>query len=276
MAMERRLAMIVGFLGLLLFFAGPILAAAAEPLPPGDQVLERVLDRSATLAAATNAPAWAYDKRTVTEKLDSKGKVEDRAEKLYRVQIVQGVPFSRLVKVEGRALTDAEIKKENQREAEFQKQLSGRDPKKAVSQREALITKDLIARFHYDVLRREEIHGRQTLVISFSAKPGKSDSSMQDRVLNRLAGTLWVDETTSDVARLDVHLTEGFSMGVLGLLGALKECQLELASQPMTDGTWLPEKTKIGLSARAFVSNVRFRTDETSANYKLEPALKAD
>ena len=218
----------------------------------------------------TNAPAWAYDKRTVMEKLDGDGKVEDITEKLYRVQIIQGVPFSRLVKVEGKELSEAELNKENQREAAFQKQLSGRDPKKTVAKHEALITKDLVERYQYQTLRRETIQGRQAVVVSFKAKPGKDDGSIEDRVLNRLAGTLWVDELTADVARLEVHLTEGFSMGVLGVMGAIKDCRMDLASRLMTDGTWLPEKTKLSLSARMFLSSVRFQMEETSANYTLE------
>jgi hypothetical protein len=250
--------------------AGPR-ADALAPLPSGDQVIRRMLDRYAARAAATNAPVWAYDKRMVTEKLDGDDKVEQRTEKQYRVQIIKGVPLSKLVKVEGRDLTDAELKKENQHEAGFQKQLSGRDPKKAVKEGEALINKDLVDRFQYKTLRREAVFGRPTVVVSFWAKPGKDDGSVQGRVLSRLAGTLWVDEATADVARLEVHLTQGFSMGVLGILGSVKECGMELVSRPMTDGTWLPDKTTLLVSARMFLSSIRFRMEETSSNFTLEP-----
>ena len=245
---------------------------AAEPLPSGEQLIQRMMDRSAALAAATNAPAWAYDKRTVMEKLDGDAKVEEHTDKLYRVRIIRGVPFSQLVKVEGRDLTEAELKKEDQREAAFQKRLSGRDPKKAVAQREALVTKELVERYQYQALRREAIHGRQTVVVRFEAKPGNGDDSIQDRVLNRLAGTIWVDEATADVARLEVHLTKGFSMGIFGVIGSIKDCRMDLASKPMTDGTWLPERTKVSMSARMLLSNVRFQVEETSSNFTLEPA----
>jgi hypothetical protein len=248
--------------------------SAAEPLPSGDQVVQRMLDRSAARAAVTNAPAWAYEKRTVMLKLDGDAKLEERTEKLYQVRIIQGVPFSQLVKVEGRELTEAELRKEDQREAAFQKRLSGRDPKKALAQREALVTQELVERYQYQTLRREAIHGRQTVAVSFEAKPGKGDDSIADRVLNRLAGTLWVDEATADVARLEVHLTKGFSIGLLGMLGSIKDCRMDLASTPMTDGTWLPEKTKVSMSARMLLSSVRFQMEETSAGYRLEPASK--
>jgi hypothetical protein len=244
---------------------------AVALLPSGDQMIQRMMDRSAAMAAATNAPAWAYDKRTLMEKLDSDAKVEERTEKLYRVRIIRGVPFSRLVGVAGTNLNEAEIKKENERETAFQKQLSGRDPKKAVKQREAFITTDMIERFEFKVLRRETVQGHQTVVVSFEPKPGKDSGSIQDRLLTRLAGMLWVDEATGDVARLDVHLTKGFSMGVLGLLGSIKECQMHLESKPMADGTWLPEKTTMAMSARMFLSSVRFQMEETSSNFTLEP-----
>jgi hypothetical protein len=249
-------------------------ADAGQPLPSAEQVIQHMLTHSAALAAATNAPAWAYDKAQVMFKLDGDARVEERTEKLYRVQIVQGVPFSRLVKVEGRELTEAEIEKENRREAAFEKRLSGRDPKKAVAEHQAMLTQDMVERFQFRVLRREAVHGHQTVVVSFEGKPGKGGGSMEDRLLSRMAGTLWVDEETTDMARLEVRLTKGFSLGMLGMLGAIKDCQMDLESTPMTDGTWLPEKTVLLLSARMFLSSVRFKMEETSANFTLEPATK--
>lgn len=262
-------------LWLLLAGWGPM-PLRAQPLPPADQVVKRLQARSAALAATTNAPAWAYDKQTVMEQLDGNLKVEDREEKLFRVRMIQGVPFSRLVKVEGRDLTEAEIKKENQRETAFQKRISGRDPKAAVDDGEALITEDLVSRFTYKVLRRETIHDRPTLAVSFTAKPGQTDDKLHDRLLNRLAGTFWVDEATADVARLEVRLTKGFSMGVLGVLGALKDCRMDMASRPMSDGTWLPERTQVSVSARMLLSGVQFRMEEKSSNYLLEPGPTAE
>ena len=226
---------------------------------------------SAALAQATNAPAWAYDKRMVMECLASDGKVEERDEKLYRVRIIRGVPFSRLVSVSGHDLSAAEIKQENEREAAFQKQISGRDPKKAVKQREALITEGMIARFDYQVLRRESVQGRQTIVVRFAPKPGTDSGSIQNRLLSRLAGTLWVDETTGDVARLKVQMTKELSLGLLGVLGAIKDCRMNIDSKPMADGTWLPEKTTMSLSARMLLASVRFQMQETSSNFTLEP-----
>jgi hypothetical protein len=247
---------------------------AVAPLPSGEDVVRQILNRSSALAAATNGSAWSYDKRTVMEKLDGNAKVEERTEKLYRMEIIHGQPCQRLVKWEGHNLTEAEIQKENQREAAFRKQISGRDPKETVTQRRAFITKDVIERFDCQTLHREVVQGHETIVVSFEPKPGKDSGNLQGKLLSRLAGMLWVDEMTGDVARLEVHLTEGFSMGMFGFLGAIKECRMELASKSMTDGTWLPEKSSMSISARLLLSKVRFQMEETSSNFTLEPAAK--
>jgi len=238
-------------------------------------MIRRVLDRFAAKAAATNAPVWAYDKLEVMEELDSNARVKERTEKDYRTQMVQGIPDSRLVRMGGRELTEAQIKKETEREAAFQIDLGGHDSKKAGTKHEAFNPEDVIARFEWNALRRESVHGRQTVVVSFQRRPGKDNGSIEDRLLNRLAGMFWVDEATGEVARLEAHLTKGLSIGVWGLLGAIKDCRIELVSTPMTDGTWLPEKMRVSASARMFLSNVRFQMEQTSSNFTLEPAPKS-
>jgi hypothetical protein len=50
---------------------------------------------------------------------------------------------------------------------------------------------------------------------------------------------------------------------------------MDLVARPMTDGTWLPEKTKMSLSARILLSSVRFQMEETSSNFTSEPATAA-
>jgi hypothetical protein len=249
-------------------------AGAAAPLPSGDQVFQRLLDRFASNAAATNVPVWACDKLEVSEELDSDAKVKERTEKLYRTEIVQGMPVSRLVKKNGRNLTEAEIKKEEKQDAELQKELGGHDSKKGGKEHEPFNPKEMAERFECNALRREAVHGRQTVVVSFQAKPGKDSGGIEERMLSRLAGTLWVDEATGELARLEVHLTKELSMGVFGVLGCIKDCRIDLESTPMTDGTWQPEKASFSVSARMFLSSVRFHMEQTSSNYTLEPAPK--
>jgi hypothetical protein len=264
----------------LCLLAGPLLAAQPQttipvaPLPSGSNLLQRLMDRFATQARATNTPAWTYDKRQTTEKLDSDAKVKESTTKLYHMRFTQGVPVSQLFKIEGRDLSPAELKKEEQHDMAFEKEISGRDPKKAVKQRESLVTKDLLDRFDFKTLRREPVQGHLTVVITFEGKPRKDEGSIPDRLISRMAGTLWIDETTTDIARMEIHLTKDLSIGIMGVLGAIKDCKMDIIFKPMTDGSWLPETSHIALSYRVFLSTTRIQIEETSTNYKLEPPAK--
>jgi hypothetical protein len=242
------------------------------PLPSGDELIQRVLDHFTAKAAETNVPVWAFDKVEVSEELDSDAKVKERTEKVYRTRIVQGLPVSRLIKKDGRVLTEAEIKKEDEREDAMKKEFGGPASKKEGKQHEDFNAKDTIKRFEWNALRREAVHGRQTVVVSFQPKPGKDKGSIVERMMNRLAGTIWVDETTGDLAQLEVHLTKELSMGIFGVLGSVKDCRIDLVSTPMTDGAWVPEKTTFSVSARMFLSSLRFKMEQTSSNFALEPA----
>ncbi len=247
---------------------------SARPLPSAEDLIQRVLSHATNQVVGTNQPVWTYDKTQVTEKLDDDGKVDEREEKFYRVQIIHGVPFSRLVRVGGRDLTKEELEKEDEREQEMQKGLSGRDPKKSVDDQEALITTNIADLFEYKVLRREEVHGHPAIVVSFEAKPGKA-KSLADRLMRAMAGTVWVDEQTADIARLEVRLNKAVSFGFLAMLGSIKEFHMDMLSTPMTDGTWLPEKTELSFAARIFVSGIRMKMVETSTNFVAKPASEA-
>jgi hypothetical protein len=54
-------------------------------------------------------------------------------------------------------------------------------------------------------------------------------------------------------------------------MGWIRDCGMDLASAPMPDGPWLPEKAKFSKSGRMLLSNVRFWMDEISANCTIEP-----
>src|SRR5262245_10714621 len=93
----------------LLFAPSP--AAAAEALPAGSNILQRVIARADFVAKTNQTNHYTYEKRSVTIELDEKGRVVKSTEKLYQVVLIGGLPFPRLVKVEGRDLTARELEK---------------------------------------------------------------------------------------------------------------------------------------------------------------------
>jgi len=245
-----------------------------QPLPSATDVVARMLERSAKVAREEHPSIWAYDRISIKQELDDEGEVLNTTEKIHRVTTLRGIPFSRLVKVRGQLLSESELRKEDKREAEFRKRLSGRDPARVAREKEPVILKDLMERYRFEVRRRENIDGRPTLQLAFSVaaeKLAEKEKTLQDRILNRLAGIVWVDEASSEVARLEVCLTEGFSLGLLGILGSLTECRFTLTRRPMPDGTWLPLFQETHLTARKLTKSMHFEVREESSNFELLP-----
>ena len=195
-------------------------AAADLPLPPSAQVTRRLIEHSQALAATNGGPKYIYPKRTLIERLDSSGQVASSEERLYEVTLVGGVPLNRLLKITGREMTPDELEEEQQREERFQQRVSSMDPKKLVARREGLVTAELLNHYQFTVSRRIQLYGRATLVVDFKPKDNPAPAKgIRDRVLNRIAGTLWVDEEDGELAKVSARLTETIYMGWFGWMG---------------------------------------------------------
>jgi hypothetical protein len=255
------------------FLAGLLLAcacaiSAAEPLPAASNVMHRLVQRAQQVAAADESKHYAYEKHSITEQLDGDGDAVKKTEKLYHVVLIGGVPFQRLVKIHGRDLTAKEIEKENQRETAFREKLSGVDLKKKSTHKEGLVTDDLIGRFDFHVIKRETLHGRSTLQLAFKAKPGLPEKSLQDKLLKRFTGKLWVDEQDYEVVKLDSNMLGPVNIGWLGAVGALQQCDLALERHRLQDGVWVNTRSTFMILGRKLFTPMRYKTIEESSNFR--------
>ena len=249
--------------------AGPLAGQAGQDLPDADTVVKRVVERADNLARNGRSEKYLYEKRSVVEELDAAGKVSESTEKLYQVILIEGVPFSRLVKIQNRDLTEAELKAEQRKEEAFRKKVTGKESGEKVKHRLGEEIGELVGHYDFKVERRENLGNRPALVLSFRPKADrKLEKAIVDKVLNRLAGTIWVDEEESEVARLKVGLTEGISLGWFGMVGSLKQCDLSLENQRVADGVWLKAKQTILIAGRKVVSAMRYRATEEEYGFR--------
>src|SRR4051812_37340595 len=98
---------------LFLMLAALPLSRAAENLPTSSNLVARLIERSRLVASVERTNPYTYDKRSVTAELDEKDRVIKSTEKLYKVMLIGGVPFPRLVKVQGKGLTPQQLEREN-------------------------------------------------------------------------------------------------------------------------------------------------------------------
>jgi len=254
--------------GVGLAIAGNI--TAAEPLPAASNLLQRVVERAQVVARAGETNHYAYDKRSVSEELDEKERVVKSTEKHYRVDLIGGLPFPRLVKIQGRELSAKELEKENQREAAFRQRVTRVDMNKKARRREGLATPELVERFNFQVTKREVVEGRPTLVMTFAPRTGAPVKTMEDKVFQKVFGTVWVDEQEGEVTKLDANVRGPVPLGWFGAVGSLHKFQGTIERSRMPDGVWVNRKSSFWIVARKLLSAIRTRTVEESGGFRRE------
>ena len=247
----------------------PCWGHAAEQLPGASEVTQRMIEQSQAVARAAQGPQYIYEKTSLIEHLDAAGRPLKAEEKIYHVTLVAGLPLNRLVKIQGRELSREELERENAKEERLRHRFVSADARERAERREGVVTPGLLGRYQFAVEKRVVLGNRPTLVLTFKPKEGNLPSgTIQDKLLNRMAGRLWVDEADADTAKLEVGLVEPISLGWLGWLGSLNRCDISLQRQRMPDGVWINTKQALLIQCRKLTSMLRFRTTEECSGFR--------
>jgi hypothetical protein len=256
----------------LLCFLAPLFqsrAIAAQDLPDASSVIQRVLQRANETEGAREEAKYMYQKRSVAEEFDDTGKAVKSTEKVFQVTPIEGVPFSRLIKIQNRDLTEEEREAQDRREARFRQRLAEKKLQAKSKMDEEALTSDLVDRYEFKVLRRDQVDNRAVLVLSFRPRsPHPPENSIQDKVLDRLAGQVWVDEAESEVLQVRVGLTGDLSLGLFGMIGAIKRCDVKIERQRLPDNVWVKKSFAISLGGRKVFSAMGYHSLEEFYNFK--------
>jgi len=242
---------------------------AAEQLPKASEVTQRLIERSQSIAHAAHGPEYTYEKWALRESLDAAGHALTSEEKVYKVTLIAGLPFNRLVKIQGRELSGEESDREDAKEERFRQKFVSADAKKLAARKEGVVTPELLGRYQFLVEKRLILSNRSTLVLTFKPKGASPPSkTIQDRLLNSIAGRLWVDEEDAETVRLEAGLVEPVSIGWFGVLGSLSRCDMSLARQRMPDGVWINTKQVLLIQYRKLTASLRIRTTEDCRRFR--------
>lgn len=242
----------------------------AQPLtnvvyPPVENVLSNVVARY-LLVSSQRESIYNYKQTTVIEELDSKGSVKERKEKYYDVKLVGGMPRAKLLLVNGKELTGKALKDEEEKDRKRAQRFD--DKAKKGEDYEVLVSRELVSRYVFQIQSREEYNGRASWVLSF--KPRSDDlpiNKMQDRVLNKLSGLVWVDCEDFEVARADLHLSDRVTL-LGGFAGALDIFDLELSRARSPFGIWYNLDGSLRVEGRKLFSPIRFKARESANEFQ--------
>lgn len=192
---------------------------------------------------------------------ESNGKVKKIEKREYTFFYLSGDEVSTLVKKDDKPLSEDEQKKENER---VQKEI--RDIQKREAKKEAKKEKDkeqgkeekngdepgievFLRACQFVNPRQERFRGQDVLVFDFEPNPEFKAHKLEEKVVQKLAGVVWIDEKVHDVARLEAYFVGDmkFAGGLFANLQKGTSFVLEQAF--INNEVWLPtyEEAHVGV-----------------------------
>lgn len=195
---------------------------------------------------------------------DADGRVKKRETKEHTFFYLNGEEVSTLVKKDGKPLGPDEQKKENERTQKRIEELQKREAKKEAKEEKAKKEGksdegeepgiDLFLRACQFVNpRRERFRGQDVLVFDFEANPEFKPHKLAEKVVQKLAGVVWIDEKARDVARLEASFIGDVKLAG-GLLANLQKGTSFVFEQAFVNNeVWLPTYMEAHVGARVLL-----------------------
>ena len=244
---------------------GAILGARGSELPAASEVLKRVQARMELNYADAPTNRYQYTRTNVIEELDGGGKLKKRSVKTYEVLQVQGLPRAKLVAVDGRQLSPSEQRWRVGEEQRLQRTLA-QDKAPDYSKPKPWLTDDILERFDFKVTGRTNHLRRLALMVEFTPRKNAPNRNMADRVVNKISGSMWVDELESEIVRLDLRMTEPVKFWG-GLVGQLDRFDFTILRRRSPLGVWFNEASDGLVQLRKLFTSTQFKISEQAANF---------
>src|SRR5438552_226617 len=124
----------------LLLMSGVVASlSGTENSPSADEIISKAIARAQQPQSKAGPATYSYTKLTLTEELDAEGNVKDRKERVYQVVLQGGSSCLKLVSVNGRPPTEADLKKQSDNELNA-RQLGGQSKSGKGDNRENFLT----------------------------------------------------------------------------------------------------------------------------------------
>jgi hypothetical protein len=214
---------------------------------------------------ATDKIKENYTGRRATEEteFDGAGKVTKVQREEYTFFYLNGEEISTLVGNDGKPLSETEQAKRNEqtkkRIEEVQKKQTKKDEKEEKAREQGKQEKEdkdepgievFLRACQFVNPRHERFRGQDVLVFDFEGNPEYKPRKMAERVVQQLAGVVWVDEKMHEVARLEAYFVKDVKFGG-GLLANLQKGTSFIFEQAFVNNeVWLPTYEEAHVGAR--------------------------
>lgn len=194
---------------------------------------------------------YTFHEITLTDELDPKGAVRKSESEERDVFFVNGYRIARLVKKNGKELSEGDRKNEQDRVARLIEKDTKAPPGHAYNRRgENAGVSQIVPLMKISNPRRISFNGRSTLAFDFVGDPHAKAHGLAENAARKITGTVWIDEADREVARLEAAFDDNFHIGGGFLASIQKGTSLVFEQSRLGQELWMPAVSEIHLSAR--------------------------
>jgi hypothetical protein len=210
------------------------------------------------------------------DKTDSNGNVKSRTLKDYDVFYVGDEQVLHLLAKDGKPLEGDDKQEEdnrfNKRYDKLKKEQAelAADPKKQAKKEEQddAQLSDFLRAETFTNPRRETFRGHEVIAFDFAGNPNYKPKKEIDRIIQKLAGVMWVDEQAREIVRLEAHFAESVKVGG-GLLASLQKGSNFVFEQEKINGeVWLPSYAEVHFAGRIIFVKLKQNAIDHYSDYK--------
>lgn len=256
---------------------------AQESLPSTDEVIKKAVKRSEVEAQNDTdfKQRYYFVRRKLTEIRNFEGEL-----KKSDLRLSTNYPPKVIVAPESKSQTEADTPAVVR--SPKGEQIASAGATKATARKfdknQFQFNDDLVGRYDFKMIGREVTNGYSLLVLDFAPKKKKlPEDGIRDRVINRVAGRIWVDEREFAIKRCKLRLLESISI-IGGIVGEAQKFDYGFDRERTEDGLWYVRESSWYLEGREVIvhrkaeyheSRTQVRKGDAEAS-PAPPQLKAD
>jgi hypothetical protein len=242
----------------------------AQPLSP-QEIVKRSVERDAQ--NFERFKDYTFHEFSDQRQLDKRGKISRSETELNEVLMLGGRPYSRLLERNGKPLSEKDAKREQaklDKEAAKRAKETDRDREKFEKERleERRFAREIPDAFNFQLLAEETIDGLPVWKIQAEPKPGFKPQERRADLLQKVRGTLWIDQAGYQWVRAEIDVIDTISWGFF-VLRIPAGAKISFAQTRVNEEVWLPKVVHVRADAKlALLKTFRLDFDVAYSNYR--------
>ena len=197
-------------------------------------------------------------------------------DKTYSVTMIEGSPYERLIAVNGKNLSGAKQKEEQEkykkavaeRQHESADQRSRRIAKyQADRKRDHTLIQQMISAFDYRLVGKRSLNGFRVYVLKATPRRGYKPIDRDSEVLTGMEGTMWIDQKTFQWVKVEAYVIH--PVRIEGFLAEVEPgTRFEVEKRPVSGDIWLASRYSMRAKAKVLLLFPhRGQEDDSYFNY---------